>query len=279
VIEQTYRNITKHVFGSMELPVEKVDPFPARYGGTYVTVIGRFGAFYAAEPPFGAPALYPLEQVHKLETTERFCLWDRVEFNGEFGTILALTDSSALFLSDGRLVDAKPPETVPLDQVNLIGTMFGRDGGRPVPESPAAVPGDLFVGPEGFVTFCRSSQGEEVARNQAGHLIPFKIGDNFLVRRAMPVGWASRTLVRGNAAFGLSLSLHDMAGTGLMQGDEVALPGDIRAVVLGFGDDYLWLSGFDGQITGVLVLQADTIRLISRPISDPVILHRILTAQ
>jgi hypothetical protein len=66
-----------------------------------------------------------------------------------------------------------------------------------------------------------------------------------------------------------------MGGTGFLQGDEVLFLDDIRAVVLGKGDGYLWMGGFDGNMY-CAEIGSPNVRLEKRPVSNPDVLFQLL---
>jgi hypothetical protein len=286
-LEQTFRDVHVQNIGGLSLPIETFAPFPAICRNRQILVKGKIASFYAAEVLFGTLGLFPIHEVRPIEAAAGILASDRAELGGQCGTILSLTGDTALFLSDEKLADGEPPDFVPTADLVPVATIMGQ-GNFPADNDVFqvrawdfpnidAIPSDVFVGSEGFMTVLGIKGGAIFARDQAGEIMPFSTQGCQLVRRSFPVGDATKTLIsrEGFTVF-VSLFLSDMAGTGFLQGDEVLFQDNIRAVVLGKGDGYLWIGGFDGTLYCAEV-GSPNLRLKKRPVSDPGVLFRLFS--
>ena len=99
----------------------------------------------------------------------------------------------------------------------------------------------------------------------------FKVENYKLVRKIYNIGYSNVVFNEETIPIILSGLQTSMLGTGLLQGDEVLVDNDDRAVVCGLKEHYLWLKSFDGEMYCIQTLDSDfkgRITFVQRPTSN-----------
>jgi hypothetical protein len=158
--------------------------------------------------------------------------------------------------------------------LELIATLAGKERYRGVCVSALAIddsrvlPGDLFVGKDGFVPILGWRDKRPIAVNGTRA----DLDGAFLVRRDLAWGNPQRTLIDSNDVICVSLMAADIAHTGFLQCDEVDIAGE-KAVVVGCDDSYVWMVSADGHFFCTNETLADNdVTLVRRPTDNPSIL-------
>jgi hypothetical protein len=100
-IVHTWRRIEPLAIGGITLPVERVDPFFARYKMRFVKVFAKIAAFWVADGGENGRSLYPQAELVKLQGENGHFEGDRVRIRGKPATVISVAKKSAVILVDG----------------------------------------------------------------------------------------------------------------------------------------------------------------------------------
>lgn len=288
-------------------PCEKIEPFYLHLPEP-ILVVGRFSYFYVGSNYKKETKFYKEDQAPSLETNGSFYAFDSVIYNNQRALISSLgKEQSVIFTEDPK--EKTSTIIVPNSKLTLLTRVIpdsfieteleGQTGVKKLSNSlPYDIketdsqlkccPGDLFVGNEGFVSILGYYKDENNKNdpnvpyacllsdllNQSGTFkkpFIFKVENYKLVRKIYNIGYSNVVFNEETIPIILSGLQTSMLGTGLLQGDEVLVDNDNRAVVCGLKEHYLWLKSFDGEMYCIQTLDSDfkgRITFVQRPTSN-----------
>lgn len=288
-------------------PCEKVEPF-FLHCPEPIRVIGRFAYSYVGINYKRETRFYKEDKTPCLETNGSFYSFDSVLYNNHRALISSLgKDQAVVFTEDPQ--EKQPSIIVPTSKLTLLsrvipGSFIETEIENQTDRKKLSIslpfdvidadtqlkccPGDLFVGNEGFVVVVGYFKDNESSNdiglpyackyndllNQNGTFkkpFIFKPENYKLIRRIYNIGNSDVVFNEESVPIILSALQTSMFSTGLLQGDEVLVDNDDKAVICGLKEHYLWLKSFDGEMFCIQTLDSDfkgRISFVQRPTSN-----------
>jgi hypothetical protein len=242
--------------GGVNYPVKPVAPFWIA-GDPPAQVIGEFGAFCVGTALLGWDPyeFYARDRAFRLTAAEQYTVQDRVRFESDEGTLVAIRGDTALFLSDDARDRGATPVAVPLNALAPIATLVAGQtvevGGDDYEVQFAlgtidCLPGDLLFSETEALTVIGFKDEHTFALDSGGEVREVTEEYHLLQRRAS-LGAATALLCDGDDRVIVSLRLDRFVGTGVRPGDEVAVDGEY-ATLAGIADGYFWFVRRGGRL-------------------------------
>lgn len=281
-VVRSKKNLENMVIEDVTYPVERVSRHKIVLGSV-IDIVGRFGNFYIGEvlTSLNNRRAFFLKRssYRPSEQAGGFRQYDRVVYNGTFGSLVSVTDDQSLFLSDEALADGGSPILVENSKLAMVATLSSNvqvtvDGksycvGANEIKSAEFLPGDLIYGCERWARVVGFENEKLVAVDYTDELFQLTEAEKYtVIRRDMALYSKKRRIKCGNDYIEVSTFSNHLCGTGCLQGDQVIFQGRIQCRVCGTGSGgYIWLMTEDGSAL-YCVLPQDARSLItfnSRP--------------
>lgn len=270
------RNTTSLKIGNIVYPVEMIEAFYL-HSNKGARVIAEFGVSYVVKPIIGDYFFIPKKNCRKSETNDMFYSYDRVLYEDEAATILAINGDFITIITESDLCNGGNGIIVNSSNLQLIARVAGPCGIREIGDKKYDVnvakvleknclPSDLFVTKEGIIEIIGMYE-DEVYGIRYGEETPIVVHPESmtLIQRSFDIGSVNRIISVGHQNTSISVYTNQMYGTGFLQGDAIKCD-DMPAVVLGIGEGYIWLA--DTETNERFCIYADScerMKLLSRP--------------
>ena len=276
-VVKSRKQLESMVIEDVTYPVERVERHKIVLGSV-IDIVGRFGNFYIGEVLTSLnnrKAFFLKRSSYRpSEKTRGFRQYDRVVYDGTFGSIISVTDETSLFLSDEALADGASPILVETSKLSMVATLANNayitvDGRRynvGINDHKATefLPGDLIYGCDRWARVIGYDGDKLFAVDYTDQLFELKEADPYtLIRRDIALSSKQRRIRCGNDYIEISTFSNKLCGTGCIQGDQVIFRGQIQCRVCGTGSGgYIWLITEDGTAL-YCVLPEDASSLIA----------------